>query len=383
MLGRAGVGRSTLVSLLERSGCTNVPSPGRGRAGAARPGHRPRRRGSRVHRRPAHPDMRVLANAPRGSTVAVLAKADALGSWDDAVRAAATAAAETGVRVIPTSASAMRRAGDGRRGLCPGGAGPPGRETLDALAVAAARDVHGPTRGRDRGLSPVRSGGVRGGGRPQQCSAASVPGDRRRKNGRSVGPGRVGPSRGDAPTMNVVPGLTSRHSGSSSAGTPPASTGGGRAGAAPGRSTSRRCRASTRPVVRGRSGRARAGHRRPGDAAAVVFVLDACPCSVATSCPRSTSSARTSSAFCSRRRRTRPGRCASVTRRAAGALAAVRRRPDPERRRTATGRCGPRSMHPGCDRRTEPAPRRAVPRRGDVRMITTTAESVRADDIAR
>lgn len=148
VLGRAGVGRSTLVSLLERSGCTNVAeAPAVDTPGRPDPDIGPDVVVHVFTGALRTPDMRVLTNAPRGSTVAVLAKADALESRDDAVRAAATAAAKTGVRVIPTSASADAgalvtavedcvRVVRARRV----------RETLDALAVAAARDVHGPTR---------------------------------------------------------------------------------------------------------------------------------------------------------------------------------------------------------------------------------------------
>ncbi|BCN55896.1 hypothetical protein RE9425_42860 [Prescottella equi] len=148
VLGRAGVGRSTLVSLLERSGCTNVAeAPAVDTPGRPDPDIGPDVVVHVFTGALRTPDMRVLTNAPRGSTVAVLAKADALGSWDDAVRAAATAAAVTGVRVIPTSASADAgalvtavedcvRVVRARRV----------RETLDALAAAAARDVDGPTR---------------------------------------------------------------------------------------------------------------------------------------------------------------------------------------------------------------------------------------------
>uniref|UniRef100_UPI001F193923 hypothetical protein n=1 Tax=Rhodococcus hoagii TaxID=43767 RepID=UPI001F193923 len=107
VLGRAGVGRSTLVSLLERSGCTNVAeAPAVDTPGRPDPDIGPDVVVHVFTGALRTPDMRVLTNAPRGSTVAVLAKADALGSRDDAVRAAATAAAKTGVRVIPTSASA-------------------------------------------------------------------------------------------------------------------------------------------------------------------------------------------------------------------------------------------------------------------------------------
>lgn len=148
VVGRAGVGRSTLASALERSGFGDVveappvDAPGRTDpelgpdvvvyvfTGALRT-----------------PDVRVLEKVRLGSTVAVLAKADALGSWEDAVRAANAAAAETGVRTVPLSAgwdtaAVVDAVGAGVQVVQARRV----REVLDALAVIAAQDVGGAIR---------------------------------------------------------------------------------------------------------------------------------------------------------------------------------------------------------------------------------------------
>ncbi|WP_258195524.1 hypothetical protein [Rhodococcus sp. OK519] len=102
VMGRAGVGRSTVVSLLERSGFANVVEA----PAVDAPGRPDPEAGPDVvvyvFTGALHtPDVRALAAAPSGSTVAVLNKADTLGSWDEAVWAANTAAAEAGVRTVP------------------------------------------------------------------------------------------------------------------------------------------------------------------------------------------------------------------------------------------------------------------------------------------
>lgn len=146
--GRAGVGRSTVAAALERPGLTDVvdapavdvpsrPDPELGPdvvvyvfTGTLRA-----------------PDIRALATAPRESTVAVLNKADALGSWEDAVRAAATAAAETGVRTV--AASAVADAGalvEAVEHCVLVVRAHRIREALDELAATAARDVDGAIR---------------------------------------------------------------------------------------------------------------------------------------------------------------------------------------------------------------------------------------------
>lgn len=186
VIGRAGVGRSTLVSVLERSGFANVDeAPAVDAPGRPDPEIGPDVVVYVFTGALRTPDIRVLAKAPGGSTVAVLAKADALGTWEDAVRAANVAAAETGVRTVPARAASDAgavlaavencvRVARARRT----------REALDALAVAAAQDVGGAIRDGIEDLlrsDPAVFAGA------EACAAVAVrggdsAGDRRRRD---------------------------------------------------------------------------------------------------------------------------------------------------------------------------------------------------------
>ncbi|WP_420882013.1 hypothetical protein [Rhodococcus sp. (in: high G+C Gram-positive bacteria)] len=148
VVGRAGVGRSTLVSALERSGFANVvEAPAVDVPGRTDPELGPDVVVYVFTGALRTPDVRVLAKARRRSTVAVLAKADAFGSREVAARASNAAAAETGVRTVPLSAGrdlavvvdavgAAVQVVRARRV----------REMLDVLAVTAAQDVGGAIR---------------------------------------------------------------------------------------------------------------------------------------------------------------------------------------------------------------------------------------------
>ncbi|QBJ96070.1 hypothetical protein ERC79_08855 [Rhodococcus sp. ABRD24] len=101
--GRSGVGRTTVAQVLERAGFRDVAETSPIDAPDAPD---PVLDGDVVVHvlavAPRDADIAALRRAPRGSTVAILGKADAQGSsWAAAVEASNACAAETGVRTVP------------------------------------------------------------------------------------------------------------------------------------------------------------------------------------------------------------------------------------------------------------------------------------------
>ncbi|MGO4202597.1 hypothetical protein AB4Z09_12760 [Rhodococcus sp. TAF43] len=102
VVGRAGAGRTTTVGLLERSGFTDVAeSTAVDAPGSADPDFDGDVVVYLLAGAPRTPDVEALRRAPRDVTVAILGKADMLGSWAVAVRTAIECTAETGVPTVP------------------------------------------------------------------------------------------------------------------------------------------------------------------------------------------------------------------------------------------------------------------------------------------
>ncbi|WP_305092813.1 hypothetical protein [Prescottella sp. R16] len=131
--GRAGVGRSSVVRLLERAGWDTVDmSPVDTTPVDAPGGDDPVLDGDVVvyvlSGPPRTPDIAALAAAPDGSTVAVVNKADLQPSWAEATRIAVETETGTGVPTLPLVA--LERGG-----------GEDGRERVRAAVDTAIRTV--------------------------------------------------------------------------------------------------------------------------------------------------------------------------------------------------------------------------------------------------
>lgn len=103
VVGRAGVGRTAVAGVLGRAGFGSVTES----SAVDAPGtDDPVLDGDVVvyvlSGAPRTPDVDVVERAPRDATIALVNKADLLGSWGDALRIAAECEAETGVRTLPT-----------------------------------------------------------------------------------------------------------------------------------------------------------------------------------------------------------------------------------------------------------------------------------------
>ncbi|GAB2635892.1 hypothetical protein ABI214_17265 [Prescottella soli] len=107
VVGRAGVGRTAVAGVLGRAGLGPVAESSAVDApGAADPVLDGDVVVYVLSGAPRTPDIDALTRAPRDATVALVNKADLLGSWGAALRIAAECEAETGVRTLPSVARA-------------------------------------------------------------------------------------------------------------------------------------------------------------------------------------------------------------------------------------------------------------------------------------
>lgn len=146
--GRAGVGRTAVVGVLERAGFGSVTEASAVDAPGA---DDPVLDGDVVvyvlSGAPRTPDVDALRRAPRDATVALVNKADLLASWGVALRIAGECEAETGVRTLPLvgretapgSPDGVTDAAAAVAACVHGAQARRGRAALKTLAEAAAR----------------------------------------------------------------------------------------------------------------------------------------------------------------------------------------------------------------------------------------------------